>query len=154
MTTPILESIAVNIETTLAGITTAAGYNQTLYPKRSKRVDFGDASFLDCHVLIIQGKAENAKSPTMCEAYLQPFTLGLSIINSDKSTESVDIRINKAVADIIKAVLVDPRRGGYAKNTTVKPATLFLDGSGVSTGADIDIEVLYYTAYNDPYTLR
>jgi hypothetical protein len=157
MSTPIIETIAANIKTTIDAITTDAGYNQTLIGHRPRRVDFIDQNLDDKDVLIVQTDMESSdeERPITSAQWRQHFDIVAYIVDPDTSTETIDTRINQVAADIMKALMVDPNRGftdGSVVDTTIHKAAMLVDESGVTTGVVLDISVLYRTKFNDPYT--
>jgi hypothetical protein len=55
------------------------------------------------------------------------------------------------LTDVQKALMVDPRRGGYAENTLEGEITyLYLDSEALEAGADVDYLIHYRTAIGDP----
>jgi hypothetical protein len=152
MSTPIIEYIAANIKTTIDGITTTGGYNQTLIGHRPRRVDFIDSSFNDKDVLIVQKEMDVVEGAIQSAEWRQHFDVIVSLLDADAATDTIDTRINVAAADIMKALLIDHTRGGYAIDTTIHKAAMMEDESGITSGVVLDISVLYRTKYTDPYT--
>lgn len=159
MSTPIIELIAENIETTLNGITAEAGFNQDLRAIRSKRNDFSDIAPEDGVVLIAQQGDERAKANKPDESeedgtdtmlWNEGFLLMALVINSDTNQDAIDFRRNQVKSDIRKQLLKDTTRGGYARDTFIGGADLFDDGQGFS-GIAVHITVEYRTKYEDPY---
>ena len=98
MTTPIIEYIAVNIETSVNEITVANNYNQDLVAIRPRRFDFKDVSPKDRVVLILQrDEEEPAAEAIQTETWLQLFDLVALVIDSDDAAASIDTRINQVV---------------------------------------------------------
>lgn len=151
MTTPIIEHIAANVATTIDGITTGAGYNQTLTARRPPRNDFKDTPPTNGLVLIKQSDTGREPDPTMSTAWKETFNLYAYVIESDSVTTSIDIKNNQVRSDIEKAILVDVTRGGYAHETEIADIAEFVDDEGFS-GIAVIIEVKYRTVYGDPYT--
>ena len=154
MTTPIIETIAVDIETAINAVTTGNGYNYTLSAIRPKRVLFGNEVWDDLDVLIIQS-GDNARDKAS-GAYAivdvkQQFDLMAIVIESDTASTSIDTKSNKIAADIIKQLRVDPQRSGNAHDTTILAVDPF-DVSEAFTGILVQIEVWYRVKQDDPYT--
>lgn len=157
MSTPIIEDIAANLKTTLDGITTAAGYNQTLVGHRPRRIDFIDQTLEDKDVLIVQTACEESDEEKAIQTlqFRQHFDLVAFVVDSDSETDPIDTRINQVWSDIVKALMVDPYRGktdGSVIDTKIHSATMIQDESGVTSGVVLDISVLYRTSITDPYT--
>lgn len=156
-TNPVDELIAQNIVTAIGEITVANSYNYDLTAARPTRLGF-DAStkHRDLTVLIVQDDADEDESkasegnPPML-AWVQPFMLIAYVIESDASTDPIDQRINRVRADIIKKLMIDVTRGGYAHNTTFTGSRVFSLAPGV-TGVVLYIDIDYRVRSTDPYT--
>jgi len=159
---PIVELIAENLFDTLEAATTidAAGDSASLLPVRPTRMNWeGHVSVVDLRVVLVQLDPEEDEDPTLAHnasdmrAWVQPFALVVYILDSDKATTPIDRRINTVEADIAKALMAAPTRGGYAVDTIVQPSERFLDDAGAS-GITIVVNVPYRTDLTDPYTKR
>jgi len=152
MSTPIIESIALNIETTINLITVVNGFNQDLVALRPRRIDFVDTAPADGIVLIKQDAEDLAESQGMQESrWQQKFVLMAIVLDSDEANTSLDTRLNKVRADIQKKLMEDRTRGGYAKDTRILPSFEFDNAEGTS-GIAVEIIIEYATVFNDPYT--
>jgi len=152
MSTPVLEQIASNIETSVNEITEANGYSQDLTAVRPRRNDYKDVSPDDLTVLIFQGDEEIVETaPIGVAEYRQPFMLFALVIDSDSETASMDTRRNQVRADIIKKLMTDTSRGGLAIDTLVEPSRMFDDEDGFA-GIAVNFSVFYRTKPDDPYT--
>jgi len=151
MAESIIEQIAVNIAETVDAITTAAGYQQDLVAVRPKRIQDIDLA-ADGAAYIEQGLEEPDDSQvTGTYTAEQTFMLTVAVIDSDRAEDSIDTRINRAVADIQKAMLIDPWRNSLAIDTKWGPVQRFSDGESM-TGAVVEIIVKYRVSESDPYT--
>lgn len=160
MATPVIESIGANLATDIDAITTGNGFEYTLNAVRSRRLMYADTPWADLDVIIIQqdetsryDPGANDAAPTDCTTIDQNFQLTAIGIDSDSETDSVDTKLNKIAADIIKKLLADGTRGGNAIDTTIlnsEPAEIAETISGIT----INIEVRYRVKYGDPYTNR
>jgi hypothetical protein len=153
-TLPVLEQIAVNILTTLNGITVAAGYNQTLSAIRSRRSDYADVPPGNNTVLLRQDDTpEEADSQRLgaCDIN-QLFFCIANVLDSDSETAAIDTRRNQVYADMKKALMLDYTRGGYAHNTRVLPQINIQDPEGGVTGVVAPVMINYSTQENNPYT--
>lgn len=156
-TNPVDELIAQNIATAISEITVANSYNYDLTAARPTRIGFdGMKKHKDLTVLIVQDDADADESkasegnPPML-AWRQPFMLIAYVIESDASTDPIDQRINRVRADIIKKLMDDVTRGGYAHNTTFVGSQVFASSPGVS-GVVLYVDIEYRVRSNDPYT--
>lgn len=150
MTTPIVEHIAEDIRTTIEAIS-APTYNQNLKAIRPRRNDFSDVPPVNGTCLIEQADEEEGEDAIGFESWVQPFVIWAIVIDSDKETDSIDTRLNQVKCDIIKALLVDHTRGGYATDTKIRPSAKFDDGEGF-TGIAVRIDVAYFHKHNNPYS--
>ena len=152
MTTPIIEHIAANIETTIDLITTDNGWNQTLTSKRPTAVDYKNAAWDDLDVLISQVNGDEDEGPLNVKTRNQHFDIMAIALNSESSSVTIDTRLNAIFADIEKKLMEDETRGTYAIDTTIHNPTFFKDNAGGLTGVNIDISIQYRTVLTDPYT--
>jgi hypothetical protein len=151
MSTPIIEYIALNIESTINAVTTANGFNYDLTALRPKRNDYKTSSPADLTVLIIQGAEEVIKQQdNATHRFRQEFDLQLICLESDDAETSIDTKMNKIVSDIRKKMLEDIYRGNYAIDTQIAETDKFDNGQGF-TGVNIKFIVEYRTAYGNPY---
>ena len=146
MTEPIIENISANIATTLAGVTVANGYNQTLTVCRSRRSDFEDIAENNFTAILIQEDETDRQGPYGQRDQAMSYSIAVIVMDDDRSSDPIDTLKNRVRSDIEKALRVDITRGGYAINTVLKPPVNYTNGIAVQ------IEVWYRTAENDPYS--
>ena len=151
MSTPVIESIAVDIAAVIAAITTDNGFNQDLTAQRPRRQDFSDVTPEDLLCLIVQNNASAEGGAVGCATWKETFEICVFVIDSDDATDSIDTRRNAVAADITKKLNEDITRGGYAYDTQIIDRAMFNDGEGLS-GVVVTVEVSYRTLLNDPYT--
>lgn len=157
MSTPVIESIAEDIRSTIAGVTVANGYNQDLTAVRPTSLEWRDGrSQKDGTVIIVQQDPEENEELSSAgnaglKAWDQPYALVAYVIASEASLPAIDTRINQVRSDLEKALTVDRTRGGRAIDTIVRAPEHFDQGPG-ATGIIVVIDVLYRTPENDPYT--
>ena len=152
MPTPILELIAQNVATTLGGITTAGGYENTLTVERAKRL--GNIPG-DRRVVIHQGDARKESPEDDSRAHItwnQSFLCTAFAVESEASVTAIDQRINSLRADMEKALMVDPTRGGYALDTFIEDPINFSDEGGGWEGIVVHCVVKYRTLLGNPYS--
>ncbi len=153
MSVPVIESIAANLLTTLNGITTGNGYNQTIVIKRPSRVTYDtEAAGDDLEGLLVQGKREPLEHAFNVYYWRQPFIIIVYALNADRSVVTIDTRLNQITADMEKALRVDPTRGGYAKVTNIGEPELMINGDGSCSRVDLSFTVDYRVLNTDPYT--
>ena len=152
MSVPVVESIAVDIETKINLITEANGFNQDLTAQRSRRVDFVDVAPADGLVLIWQGTEQRPEDEVISvDEWIQPFILYAIVMDSDDAVTSIDTRLNQVRADIQKKLLEDTTRNSNAIETIIGASDRFDDGQGF-TGIAVPVLVHYRTVFGDPYT--
>ena len=153
MTVPIIENIAANLLTTINGVTTDNGYNQTIVVKRASRVDYdSEAAADDLEGVIYQGKRDRLTSEMNSYTWRHPFAIIVYALNDDGSAVTIDTRLNQICADMEKALRVDITRGGNAYQTDIgEPETLVADDGSVSA-VILPITVDYRVLKSDPYT--
>ncbi|MCD6459406.1 hypothetical protein J7L67_01910 [bacterium] len=146
----IREKIMQNLVTTLEGITTGNGYNNTI--NAVYRWEQTGNSLVDVPVieLNIAGEdTENSPNPYTTA------TLSVMIdlfVRHDKSnfSGSTDAYLITFLADITKALMTDNTRGGNAIDTVITGNSPFdiVDGQGF-TGLTVIIDILYrYKIYD------
>ena len=153
MSIPIVEQIAVKLEETINAITEAAGFNYDLTAVRPKRIHLEGDINTDKTVIIEQESAVLHQTTGDTITWRQGFTLQALVIDSDTETESIDTRLNKIRADIEKQLTSSTyiRCGGLAEGILLKAPEKFIADPQAS-GIAVNIDVIYTTDYNDPYT--
>ncbi len=154
MATPVIENIVVNIAAAIDLITTANSFEYTLTARRPKRVLFGDETWKDLDVLVVQG-AEKSRIDLIgglgVKEIVQGFFLMAITIDSDKASTSIDTKNNKVAADIEKKIMEDINRGTYAVNTEVVDKLPLVENEFFS-GITVEIDVTYRVNIDNPYT--
>lgn len=151
MSKPIIEYIAENIETTIAGITVANGYNYNLSAKRPKRIDFISEAWSNYDVIIQQAQAQAADISHPYKTYIQTFNIVAIVVGSDADTLSIDTQKNAIAADIEKALMADIYRGGYATDTRITDINFITDDE--AGGVQLVLEIEYRTIITNPYSM-
>lgn len=152
--TPIVEQITVNIVETLQEISEENGYDYTLTVERDKRRP--PENYVDCHVIVFQlDPSLDPDNNLLQTQWIQPYALQVYIdIPSDENDTMIpSTRLNTITADIHKKLAEDITRGGLALDTTVLPWSEYLGGIGEHEGREVQFQVKYRTAWNDPYQL-
>ena len=149
MADSIREKIMANVETTLEGITTAAGYNSTI--QRVYRIRLAGLNIQEFpSIVVIPGREINAEEPV--DRYTERLSFVLECWLKEASKDDIATQVNKLVADVQKALLVDYTRGGMAINTKLLGNEPFYnDVNAPYGGVDIEIEIHYRHQYSDPY---
>lgn len=154
MSDPIVEKIADNIADKLAEITVANGFSQTLDPiVRPRQPDFGNTTWADLTVLVVQDDTETVKSETGLTFKVLKFKIVAIVQDGDNGTDPIDIRKNQVAADIEKKLMEDIRRGLAANcwGTEVGPVEPFNDSAGKSSGVIVNVEVRIAHVMGNPY---
>jgi hypothetical protein len=153
MADPVVESIAVDIETKVNEIVTPE-FNYGLKAVRPTRTQFKTNAWNDLDVLIVQLDESDRKDRVGSfgiEEVKQPFALLAITRQSDNAETSIDKKNNLVAADIEKKLMEDITRNDFAFSTDViGKATI--DESEKFSGIMLVIEVDYYVKKGDPYT--
>lgn len=115
MAVPRVESVAANIATTLATVTTANSYEVTLDVDRVFR-EGNSPSHLKC---IIAGSSI-AESEHSANKKRWRWSWTYEIFVSPAEAATAETVLHQAWADASKALMVDPTRGGYAIDTFIE----------------------------------
>jgi hypothetical protein len=153
MSNPIVEQIAVKLEEAINAITEANGFNYDLTAVRPKRIHLEGDLNTDRTVIIEQESAALHQRTGQTISWLQAFTLQALVIDSDTTTEAIDTRLNKIRADIEKQLTSSSYQtcGGLAEGILLKAPEKFIAEPRLS-GIAVNIDVLYTTDCDDPYT--
>ena len=153
MSVPVIESIAANLLTTLNNVTTGNGYNQTIDIKRPSRVTYDtEAAGDDLEGLLVQGKREPLEHAFTVYTWRQPFIVIVYALNADRSTVTIDTRLNQITADMEKALRVDITRGAYAYMTNIGEPEFIISDDGLVSATMLPFTVDYRVLNTDPYT--
>ncbi len=151
LTTPIIDLIGGNINTTINNVTVANGYNYDLSCVRPSKSDI-QTPWQDREVLVNQVEFEELEDEMGLENWQQFFLIVVWLRDSDTDTTPIDTRRNRIVADCEKELKKDLTRGGYGRDTNFHGGTMFDTDDGALGGIVLKISVDYATLYNDPYT--
>jgi len=149
MADSILEQIAQNIATTVAGVT-GIGTVTRVTQRNTYAVT-------DKAAVIEQDAAEAPEyvtgGPAMVQ-WLQPFSVHLFRVVSETATTPIDQIFNSIVADVQKALAADGTRGALAHDTRLGAVEYYTDESAAIAEAVVQIVVEYRVSETDPYTQR
>ncbi len=153
MATPIVESIALKLVEYINAITIAAGFNQNLTAARPKRIHLESDLNDDNTVIVEQENAELLDQTETTITWRQGFTLQALVIDSDSATDALDTRLNKVRSDIEKKLCEEANRrlGGIAEGVLFRSTEKFISDPKVA-GIAVNIDVIYTTDYDDPYS--
>jgi len=160
-TDPVIELIAQSFVDDITAITVANGFNYDLTAARPTRLGFDDLHLhKDLTVLILQEDPVEesdiaAEGNPPMKAWRQTFILLAYVMESDKTTDPIDTKINRIQADIIKKIKADIKRDDNALDTIVTGTSTgeFENAPGLA-GIQIFVDVLYRTSELDPYVNR
>lgn len=155
MSTPIVELIAVAIETAINAITTGNGFNQDLVAVRGNRIDLGDVGD-DLSCIVIQDPNPRLAPDTLQDnehaiTWIQPFAVQAIVIDSDDSEAAIGTRLNTVRSDIEKKIFTDPTISGTCWNTAPLDPEYIIEGPA-NSGVIVNFEVMYRVKLNDPFT--
>ena len=148
---PIIEKIAVNIESVINTIDAGASYNYTLTAIRPKRRIKVDDAWKDLDALIVQSDENGRPKSQGAFGIVSPrqlFDIYTITVESDTASTSIDTKNNKIGSDIVTALRLDPQRGGNAIQTDILIVEPFLR-EGFS-GIFVRAEVWYNIKEDDP----
>jgi hypothetical protein len=157
----VAENIVANIETTLLGITVAAGYENTV--ARVQRVQQTLTSLADLPVLLIVPRDIRAadEEPYSVQDWVMtveiqlvfiadPYEVAIDTDASGNPTENTTETYFAWFGDINKALLADRTRGGHALDTRiVGMEPLAVDVENRSAGIIVDAEIRYRHRYGE-----
>jgi hypothetical protein len=152
MGTPISHSIFDNVISTLQGITTTAGYNQTVARvERYRPLDEPNpATFPTLHAWI------ESKQRDETEICYTDHAHTLVVRGFTRDGNDPALAIDKLMADVEKALKVDPTRGGYAIRTAARgveePEVIMGDGFGGRAIAYAEFEIAFRTKRGNPFS--
>lgn len=156
---PILEQIAQAIETRLAGVTVAAGYQNTITVTRPTRM--GENWTPDDYRVLLQAgdpqrneEWEYVANPQVY-AWDQPFTIELYNSPSERDETEIQQLANVAMADIITALTIPLATwhtwGGIAGDSNISDVSHGTAQDGSWHVTQITLTVTYRTPFNNPY---
>jgi hypothetical protein len=157
MSEPIVERIAQWLTAALKEITTAAGYHCTLSVSRPLELEPPAQTIGDLSTILEMGEREEAAKPTLTHrSWRQPFLASIYLLSS---TEPVDQRINRVVADIEKRTGIEAAAhkgsdglcGGLAFRLHVDDPEIWIDRRRNATIVLIPILIDYKVFITDPY---
>lgn len=152
MSVPIIESIAANILTTINGVTTDNGYNQTIVVKRPGRVDYDSETADNLKGLVYQTSREKLVGEMNSYTWRQGFDIVVFALNVDGSSTTIDTRLNQIAEDISKALRVDVTRNSNALYTDIGAVAFDSADDGSISALVLEITVDYRVLKSDPYT--
>lgn len=161
-TDPIRESIIAKLAEVVGTVTVPGGYNTNIH--RVFRT-FRTPTLMDeIPYACVLNNAEDKEVANPLQFYANVLRVSVWVFTCfDIAAEAeADILLNRAVADVEKAILSEPvLQGGQVSGTLVdwlhivaSERRLFGQGASFSDGAEISIEIRYLHSGTDPYTGR
>lgn len=152
MALTVRENILANIKTTLASITVANGYVNTITNVDRWKSIGNDLETMPSIVIAAgsEGCREDSFNLVHCE-----LTVMLSLWYRHPETDATysDTKLNSLLGDIKKALNVDVTRGGYAQDTQITEIEPFdVEQGQPHVGLLISVRVNYRHRNNDPTT--
>lgn len=144
------QQVSLALKTALEAITTGNGYFNNV-----SDVTTSYRSFLDgnegFHITIVQGAAKKSQGPLNKWKVMQSYEI---VARMFVYTEADELQtLNRGIADIEKAVLVDTQLGGLACDTFLRGNDImYAEAQDPIAIIKVDIEVHYRHSYLDPTT--
>lgn len=153
MADSIIEQIALNVVTTLQGITIANNYTRDVSQVVRPHPGVGDAR-QDMQIIVAQGNPSVIEDrPQQHKQWRQPFAAICCVQELKASTTSIESRQNSIRADVEKILMVDFHRGGLAINTVITDPLYADTDAGANEGiVAVNFDVIYRTLLQDPYS--
>jgi len=157
MSEPIVERIAQWLLAALREIMTSNGYHYTLSVSRPSDLEPPAETVGDLCMILEMGEREEATKPTLTHrCWRQPFLASVYLLGS---TEPVDQRINRVVADVEKRIGIevgahkgaDRLCGGLAYRLVVENPEVWIDRRRQATVVLVPILIDYKVSIIDPY---
>jgi hypothetical protein len=146
MSLPISETIVENIVTTLAGVTTGNGYENTLTVEREED-PFNQPR--DRLAIVCKGKLDARYPPPIgLDEYIFPIGILFYAVQSE-SDGPVTEQLYSIAADIRKALMVDVHRNGHAVNTEFE--TDDIDTKSSPPSGIVTAKITFRTLRGNPY---
>ncbi|MDD4980698.1 MAG: hypothetical protein PHC54_05470 [Candidatus Omnitrophica bacterium] len=150
MSTSRRESIRDNIISTLQGITTGNGYNNTITNVRGWKQLGNSLKVIPCAIVSL-GRETKDPDPHPQATCNLPVFIDLWTRQGETDTTDTDELLNSLLLDIEKAIMADETRGGYAENTIIRSIMPFESVEGQPhCGLIIELEIIYQHKLTDP----
>ena len=146
----IRERILANLSATASGVTQDAGYAIDIRTvARSRREPFQNHEYTA--VNIFEGPEKKQAGPASFTTCFLPVYLEISVWEA----KELAVAAGRAMASVVKAVLVDRTRGGLAIDTEETSNKMFLDETDPNRpigGFRVELMIEYRHAENDPFS--
>lgn len=149
MDDPVSEKVAANLVDSLAVVKLDGGYSVDLVPVRRGRL--GETPAHGLCVIHQTGQEIEANPSHLIQLWKMSFILVIYVVQSEKAVdEPIDRQVNLIAADVCRALMADPQRGGIAHDTLIESVSVLIEGSEGYSGFEIALSVNYATLENDP----
>jgi len=153
-TPPYSEQVDANVLQTLQGVTVANNFQVTLSPVGFPDMS-GQTSPVDMQCVIHVGddvECTDDETPSDHKEWRRTYGFMVYILKDPEAFKKTRFETwaNVIRADVEKAIVADPYRGGTAQNTELHDPLTFADANDVQ-GVIIFATVTYRTLYEDPY---
>ncbi len=144
------ENILANVKTTLEAITISNGYVNTVLSVQ-RWIQKGNSLINVPCIIVNAGPEEMEMSPNPFFTNKLLVYLDVWVRQDESDTQSTDTILNSLLGDIIKALMVDNTRGGYAIDTNIKSNVPFETVEGQPhAGIVVEVEIIYQHKLTDP----
>lgn len=146
----IRENILEDIRTTLADITTANGFNNTIVSVQRWLQRGNDITLVPC-IVISSGPEDKQPAPNPLMTCKLAIYLDVYTRQAESDTQATETILHSLLGDIEKALMADYTRSGLAQETNFRGNTLFqaVEGSP-HVGIIIELEIIYQHNQDDP----
>ena len=152
---PVLERISRNIVESLKEMGVAMGDSGKLIVDRPNPST--PTQIENYRVLVVQDSPEEDEGPVTegWKNWFQGYSIVCDVVNDADAATPIDTLLNRLRADIEKTLRKDPRRGGLAMDTIIRPPELHPVEENARVGRiTVKCEVWYQHLKDDPYRTR
>ena len=151
MADSIRERIFQSVKTALELIKGAPDYNITIDPN-SINIVHGTREEYDTPNIYIYPSIESVDIEKAEKGKIfKTISIELEMWLKAKSKDELNVLVNRGLADMEKALMVDPHRGDLAIDTRLVSSDVFIESIGTDkAGVILSIEVDYQQSYGDP----
>lgn len=148
MNPPLAEQIAENVADALNLVKIDGGYSVDLTAvRRSRRGETPSHGLCVIH----QGAQTLESNPShLIQQWKVEFILEIYVIQSEKAVdEPIDKQVNLIAADVIRALMADPQRGGVAHDTLAESISPLIEGENGYSGFVMTFSVQFANLETD-----
>jgi hypothetical protein len=150
MSDSVREKILENIRTTIATVTIANGYVNTLASVQRWKQIGNSCKDIPC-VVIVEDSENKKPVPNPNFSCILPVDILIYTRQEESDTRSTGTLLNSLLADVEKVLMVDVTRGGYAHDTNITGNDPFPTVPGEpAAGIILNIEIEYQHTQTDP----